>query len=518
MCACVVKKTTEHIVNESVPEFATYQVKTRSSFASTLRSAGLSFNGVANTVTLDVGGYDRETRPYPMPLKVKGSGSNAYWWIDLTEQFALDYLLVWVKDWYTRTQLTQVTETSVIRFRYSEKVKCGVDNFRKLKASGCMIINPYDTFEFTFKASPPKVKEPAFIADPSGVSYLRNNNYKVANFPNGGGILNVYGLSCGFSASASRPGPITYPSVLQLMDYVKKNDNTDPFVISEAESNRHKKVNNADFELLATLAEGPETVKYIYSKLLTLYKILRAFRNGSYKQYARETYKKMKREMNKNQGAFNAMSLFSSFWLEARFAIRPLIIDIDNAVKTLNRDKSIHDRYRFVGGSETELYKDIDDLGGLLSGVSYHSERTSSARSGTIMQMLDETDINIAFGLSNIAGAVWEKIPYSWLLSYMFDVSTLLGRLSPNSSFEEMVRWNSSKCYVTAFGSIGSSAVAEQDKVLYSTTWFHFQRQETPALTFVHADAHTMDAAKLTDIVALLFQLGAGKKVPGIIT
>lgn len=223
--------------------------------------------------------------------------------------------------------------------------------------------------------------------------------------------------------------------------------NTDPTsVIGLAMSDVKSKFTSADMDMLVAMAEGEKTVMEIYRLCKQALTIFHALKSGRWRKYAPKLWKKLKKQFkdlkNDKTGVidiFQYPQYLSDLWLEARFAIRPMIYDIVGLLKVLEGSKPMGNEITFRAYRTSDDYEEkfLDGNDSIVGSVFVKTSTKLEARSG-ILASVDASNTTIQqLGLTNIGGMVFELLSYSFVLGWFVDVGNLLYLTNPSPVFSE---------------------------------------------------------------------------------
>jgi hypothetical protein len=173
----------------------------------------------------------------------------------------------------------------------------------------------------------------------------------------------------------------------------------------------------ADFESLVALVEGPETVKYIADKLAKLVQLIRKAKDP----------KQWKRIKSRSGDKIDS---FQSAWLEMRYAIRPLMYDVESAIKALNATKKPpRQTYR---GTENQITTDsnVEVVGDYT--VTTVKATEIVARACLITEISQNAQSSQTWGLFNVGSAVVELIPYSFVVGWFLNLDGIISSMNPS--------------------------------------------------------------------------------------
>lgn len=99
------------------------------------------------------------------------------------------------------------------------------------------------------------------------------------------------------------------------------------------------RIRRNDIELSVTLAESRKTFSHLAKTAMDIFKIYRAVKRGDFKAVWRILgWQPSRRDYSKQKKLFYATKLASERWLELQYAWRPLLGEVNGAIKTLMKD------------------------------------------------------------------------------------------------------------------------------------------------------------------------------------
>lgn len=195
------------------------------------------------------------------------------------------------------------------------------------------------------------------------------------------------------------------------------------------------KISEADVQMLVTIAEGKKTIQSLTAIFARLYRILKAMRKSQMWE--------LRRELTAKQ--------LSDRWMEGRYAIRPLVYDMVGIVKAITHDRNSKPiRQTFRGGasdSSTTNQSGVVTFG-FLDYYEIRAYKESSlvisARAGVLTAVEEILEATI-WGLNQPIQAVWELIPFSFVVDWFFNVGKTIASWSPTFGYKALASW----CVVT---------------------------------------------------------------------
>ena len=262
-------------------------------------------------------------------------------------------------------------------------------------------------------------------------------------------------------------------------------------------------------DLVTALAESKETIGHMNGTIRRLASLLRAIKKGKFKELAPKTFRKWKR-LSKTGKAKLTLDIISDAWLEARYAWRPLVYDIQNIIDFANSPFAERRTYRGFDRDESSGVGNFTHTeNGRTYEVSYTLISESTARAGLLTQLKSSAFANGRdLGLSNLAGAAWEAIPYSFVVDWFVNIGGLIAAMSPNPFVDMLGSWVTDHRKVTVIGVVQTtSSDGTEISTNFSLTREHKNRTIEPSPSIITIDVN-LDVAKLIDAIALLKRWG----------
>nr|UJQ85588.1 MAG: hypothetical protein 1 [Leviviridae sp.] len=257
------------------------------------------------------------------------------------------------------------------------------------------------------------------------------------------------------------------------------------------------KLQKADLDVAMMIAERKKTFSYIVALVLRAINAIESIARGSVgKAWRRRRLKSVDPQE------------LAKFWLELRYALRPLLIDIDNTMRYLKSGANYKQgsRYTHRDGQNQSKAGTISYLVGATKiTLDYSIEVT--ARAGILSEMTRDDSVS-RLGLTNWASIGWELIPYSFVVNWLIDVSALLYRLNPNVSFNPLIAWDTRETTLSFTGRYEVSTPGGPREQRFSGTSLQKYRAPTPLVPTIIPSIHVnFDVNKALDILALARQL-----------
>ena len=273
-----------------------------------------------------------------------------------------------------------------------------------------------------------------------------------------------------------------------------------------AVTSAHAKVNDAEMQALATIAESGKTVSFFYQTLRKATQIFRAVRRLDVR------------------AAKNLVSPreLEDLYMSYRYALRPLMYDVNDLTAALQKERASGVRQTSRGwaqesasGSETTgPYSQTD-----YTYCNYVQDWTYnvSARAGVLCDVTVAADT--AFGLTDVLEAGWEVLPFSFIADWFANFGETLAAWTPNMRADQLASWVTTK---QRFESViiadpitdpftpDQYTVSNQCTVLpggYVGKELVLQREIDPQLSVFPTVEVRLDSLKILDLVIVLRSL-----------
>lgn len=364
---------------------------------------------------------------------------------------------------------------------FSEMSDVVVESFHSRSAKGELFNNPMAKYEHKVDISPAEWKTRTIV----------KSTCKVKRSDPFGGYFTVYVTS----GSVKDVYSYSTMSVSELPALLAHASAFKPSVTGTALSDAFANVQRSDLDLAMMAAERQKTFAFVVAKIINLKNVIqgKTLKNMGWKQWAR----------GRRLKAADAAQL----WLELRYALRPLLIDIENTLKYLDSGPSAVPGGRLTcRGSEH-----VSSTGSttLVSSRSYEIDYTFeiSARAGVLCEVSKSMG-DKRFGFTNWASVAWELIPYSFVVNWVIDVSKLLYTLNPNVNLLPLIAWSGvmSKTSLTARCTVSTPAGPKVMTLVLTGK----QKSRSPSSlnqSIAPSIRVNFDAAKAVDLLALTRQL-----------
>lgn len=258
-------------------------------------------------------------------------------------------------------------------------------------------------------------------------------------------------------------------------------------------------VHSGEVELLQMAAEMKDTIALFASTASRVARLVSACKKGRFKNLAPKTWAKVK----KNPGS-SAKRFAQDAWLEARYAWRPLISDATTIYKIFN--EGFKKRATFRGGDANSDESDLvvtTTMGGYPCELKGRLINVRECRAGVLTEASWGDNSARSLGLTNLVGAAWDLVPYSFIVDWFINTGGLIYTLNPNPGFKALASWCT---YKTDSVFVGTAEVTAPDGTKKSTNFMCSVTNKdripgaTPSLLTIDVDLGVSQLIDLTSI------------------
>lgn len=266
---------------------------------------------------------------------------------------------------------------------------------------------------------------------------------------------------------------------------------------SAAVTEAHANVSSNQISALASLAEGRKTVDSMVALTRKVLTIARKAKKLDYRYFRKElSFKEL-----------------SNSYMELRYALRPMIIDAAQVCNALDESrlwKTVRSTARGYRTLTSEL-SDTADLGA----SDYTWTRDRKVRTVTTIRagVLSDTKLSVTnvWGLDQPIEAMWEIVPFSFILDWFFTIGDTIAAWTPNVGVRELASWVSVHHVSTSENSAGNFANTGNHNVHDQFSWSGrksqlrtiYKRTVNPSLSIYPASKIRLDSLKLLDLTII---------------
>lgn len=199
-------------------------------------------------------------------------------------------------------------------------------------------------------------------------------------------------------------------------------------LVQQASVKAKSRIENTDVNILATLWESGESLNLMVSLLWRVYKIAKAVKRFDLKYLRKEiSFKELQDR-----------------YMEARYGLRPMYYDARGLIKAIsNEPRPERQTFRATArDSDSSTFSgEVEDTQeGLVWTWSGTVKREVVVRAGVLCH-LEPTSILDRFGVSDVAEAAWDIIPFSFIVDWFLDVGSLIAAWTPEKGVQELASW-----------------------------------------------------------------------------
>lgn len=230
----------------------------------------------------------------------------------------------------------------------------------------------------------------------------------------------------------------TRPSsdLLPESDYLPVPEYDSIDLINEVVTEAWSKVTLSETEALVQLMEAEKTLVSLVSIYKRLFKIVRNLKNANVLGLAQELSPKQ----------------LADRWMEARYALRPLLCDIEGTIKAFQKAVSGNPQRNTFRASDTFTSVDVDSrvltntwTSSAGTWTRYATRDRMSSRNVTVragvLTELDNPHITDLFGVRQPIEAIWEIVPFSFVIDWFFNVGQTIASWTPNYGLRTLASW-----------------------------------------------------------------------------
>lgn len=200
-------------------------------------------------------------------------------------------------------------------------------------------------------------------------------------------------------------------------------------------------IETSQFEGATFVAELRETIGFLVNPMGNFVKKLEGYKRS----------KLARKHLNHQTVA----DYISSNWLRYRYGIRPLVYDIQNAAEAVAQTVHGHipERRTSRGSASTSGSQSQSGSIGAYCSYDTHTSGSTKVRAGVLYQASRSPD-TFGVGAPEIPGALWEAIPFSFVVDWFANVGTFVDAISPKGGITRLASWTSVEKELTTTRSI----------------------------------------------------------------
>jgi len=293
----------------------------------------------------------------------------------------------------------------------------------------------------------------------------------------------------------------TYPSQPSISDSI----------IAEAVTECWSKVSLSDTLVLAQAAELGRTITFLCQTFRRALKIIHDVKTLDLKGL---------------YGELNPREIKNRY-LEARYAIRPMMFDIKNTLLAFSERVSKFETFRAFKSNMVESSGSIccrNVPGDYRIDGSYQALRSLEVRTG-VLTLVESLANCYRFGVGDILQTAWELVPFSFIVDWFFQIGKLISAWSPKLGLKTLASWCvvDDITHLTVAAETGTDLTSCNYIKLYSRTGSYQKVMRTryrlpnPDRPLLPSYNIKLNNLKLLDLGAIAWQIYDSWKSPAII-
>jgi len=281
----------------------------------------------------------------------------------------------------------------------------------KKQSKGIIVNNPMESYTVSYYKEAGSYYRRAINRLGTSPNYYYNGSQSVGNAPVGNDF--------------DSPNSWALPSAIDLSTSH----------IAEAITEAWSKVSCNEAEALVQIAESKKTLYSLVSIFRRAYKIFRELKRLELGRVARE---------------FSPVELKNRY-MELRYALRHLLYDTRGLIKVLSAERpkarQTFRAYRVNMGNTTLSNQLLRNNGTVTCYGTLYSQREIEVRAG-VLAAIEAYNNGIvsdikALGLTEPIEAIWEIIPFSFIVDWFFNVGKIIASWTPNVGMKTLASWYS---------------------------------------------------------------------------
>jgi len=227
-----------------------------------------------------------------------------------------------------------------------------------------------------------------------------------------------------------------------------------------------QKIKGEEWNLSTWLGELPETLHWFKNTLADVVALYRSFRKMNARQLAAVRRRRRKAWAKKASRSYfgspaheKAQAGLASRWLEFRYAVSPLMSDLDSMLKALYSSQSKPMWERKVAGATLKYYRKSLRYSGN-PGATEIFDHTMELRIGAYFRVNPNVQAFKRLGLLNPLATLWELLPLSFVVDWLIPIGDYIGSLDAMAGVQVLSTWESQKVVTISTmsgGKIGNS-------------------------------------------------------------
>lgn len=363
------------------------------------------------------------------------------------------------------------------------------------------------------------------------MSPMESTWYNIESYPSGdtSSVTTFYSIQTLLHASSVRGlNDLAYRAIIRLKTTVDGIPDPLPtplrsWIVSElpllnthsyqnAVNSAFGNIDEAILDVPVMIGEAKSTYNTVVSGISRILNLIKSIKSGNFRRIAPKTYKRFKTRLRSGESRFSILTdLFSDAWLEARYAIRPIVIDIENSLKLLNGASTITPRqtfrgYDLVSEDKVDIEKTIIH-GDYTYRITGTLDKVCTSRAGALCELRLDTGRGNDFGLFNITTTFVELIPLSFIFQWFFNIGGFLRQFNPNPTYRSIGSWASRETLFFGFLDVTvSHPSSPQNTYTIRVDSEAKDRKPNVEETFISIDVN-LDISKIMDLILITRKL-----------
>lgn len=198
-------------------------------------------------------------------------------------------------------------------------------------------------------------------------------------------------------------------------------------LIDQAVAQAHANASSAEISALMIAAEGRETVASIVDILMRALRIIRAVKKNDLRF--------LKKQFSPKE--------MSDRYMEARYALRPLMYDVKGVIEAWNKSTSRLAERQTVRGFTAHEWNYSDEWIGTAAYSVRRVKRTLFLSAGVRSGVLCDVELSklSVWGFDTVLQTALEVIPFSFIVGWFFNVAQTLASFVPNAGVRKLASW-----------------------------------------------------------------------------
>jgi len=291
----------------------------------------------------------------------------------------------------------------------------------------------------------------------------------------------------------------------------------------KAASDARSRINPLAVQGIVAAVELPKTIDLIRSTALSLGKLIRGIKTGNLSLVGEAIGGQQLR--SGSAGRFLKQSAYNR-WLEYRYGWRPLIMDLQGALKALDKSRSRPIRATARGKAEQTMNRTFNQsiTYPITGSETYEFNTTHSTEVRAYCLYTAELTYQSArdFGVTELPLAFWELVPYSFVADWFIPIGNWLEAITPKLGIVILAegytvknfRFVTRRCIATSPATSGTTRILRSGQVGLTDTYEKSSAVRVPSLDkplTLPPFSLNLNVKRALDAIALLGQSSRGQ-------